>query len=80
MITTVDARGMHPPEPFERVLDALETFAPGDEIILLLYREPHPLFEMLSRNGYLYSMEHEADGTVRVRITMPPASRTSEEQ
>ncbi|MFO1435081.1 MAG: DUF2249 domain-containing protein [Gammaproteobacteria bacterium] len=79
MITTIDARGMHPPEPFERVLDALETFAPGDEIVLLLYREPHPLFEMLSRNSYLYSMEHEADGTVRVRITMPEPSSSSEE-
>ncbi|MCC6715306.1 MAG: DUF2249 domain-containing protein [Gammaproteobacteria bacterium] len=65
----IDARGMVAPEPFERVVEALEGFAPGDEIVLLLYREPYPLYDMLVRNGYRYSTEHDEDGTVRVRIT-----------
>lgn len=65
----IDAREMLPPEPFERVVAALERFAPGDEILLLLYREPYPLYDMLTRNGYRYSIEHAEDGTVRVRIT-----------
>ncbi len=65
----IDARGMLPPEPFERVVEALEGFAPGDEIVLLLYREPYPLYDMLARNGYRHSTEHDEDGTVRVRIT-----------
>lgn len=65
----IDAREMLPPEPFERVVDALEVFSKGDEIVLLLYREPRPLYEMLTRNGYRYTVEHDDDGTVRVRIT-----------
>lgn len=65
----IDAREMLPPEPFERVVEALEAFDPGDEIVLLLYREPYPLYDMLRRNGYRYSTEHDEDGTVRVRIT-----------
>ena len=66
--TEIDARELLPPEPLERVFSALETFVPGDEIVLLLYREPHPLFKMLTSGGYRYTVEYDDDGTVRVRI------------
>lgn len=69
MLIEIDARGLQPPEPFERVVSALENLMPGDEIVLLLHREPHPLFNMLARNGYHYRVEHRDDGTVCVRIS-----------
>jgi uncharacterized protein (DUF2249 family) len=69
MIIEIDARGLQPPEPYERVVSAIETFKPGDEIVLLLHREPQPLFSMLARNGYRYSVTHRDDGTVCIRIS-----------
>ena len=69
MLIQIDARMMSPPEPFERVVSALENASQGDEIELLLYREPRPLYDMLERNGYDFSVAHDDDGTVRVRIS-----------
>ena len=48
----VDARGLEPPEPFEKVMDAISDMGPGDMVLMLLEREPHPLYRVLDRNGY----------------------------
>lgn len=64
----VDARQMEPPEPFERTMEMLDTLAPGDSMVLLLYREPHPLFRVLQRNGHRYAVEQQADGTYEIQI------------
>ena len=48
----VDARGLMPPEPLNLTLEALDTLPPDGEVILLLYREPGPLYDILRRNGY----------------------------
>lgn len=50
----LDLRGLFPPEPMERVLDALATLQSGQQIRMLIEREPHPLFRILERNGYRY--------------------------
>ena len=50
----LDLRGLFPPEPMERVLDALTALLPGQKVRLLIEREPHPLFRILERNGYRY--------------------------
>jgi uncharacterized protein (DUF2249 family) len=68
MIIEIDARQLQPPEPFERVVSALERAGPGDEIVLLLNRVPQPLFTFLERNGYRFEVAHDADSTVRTRI------------
>lgn len=65
---TIDARGLPPPEPLERTLEALETLAPGDELVVLLDREPFPLYGILERNGYAHSTRIAAGGEVEVRI------------
>jgi len=64
----VDARYMEPPEPFVATMEMLDTLQPGEEMILLLYREPHPLYRVLERNGHRYSSELLADGTFEIRI------------
>jgi len=68
----IDGREMQPPEPMERTLEALNTLAEGDELLLLLYCQPQPLFNILSRNGYAWSDELRADGTREIRIHKLP--------
>lgn len=64
----IDGRDLQPPEPLELTLAALDTLGPGEELLLLLYCEPHPLYSILRRNGYRYSCELRDDGTNAIRI------------
>ena len=50
----LDLRGLEPPEPMERVLDALTELRPGQHVRMLIDREPRPLYRILAQNGYLY--------------------------
>ena len=49
-------------------LEALDTLAEGDELLLLLYCQPHPLFNVLRNNGYAWREEVRDDGTHEIRI------------
>lgn len=65
----IDTRGLAPPEPFERIVDALTEFQPGiDELTVLLAREPRPLLRLLSENGYRFVTTRDPDGSVRIVI------------
>lgn len=64
----IDARELQPPEPMELTLAALDEIDAGGEILLLLYREPFPLYGILARNGYTHQTELSADGTFNIRI------------
>jgi uncharacterized protein (DUF2249 family) len=65
----IDARGLEPPEPFERVMEALCELESGDEILLVLDREPQPLYRVLQRNGYAWTTtHHDDDGRFEIRI------------
>lgn len=66
----VDARFLEPPEPFTRTMEALEVLPPGESLLLLLYREPHPLYRVLNQNGYVYTTELVADGTFEILIRL----------
>ena len=79
MLLEIDARTMQPPEPLERVLEALDTLAPDDEIELVVNHEPAPLYRILARNGYSHRTRVEPDGTVRVRIPVRPDTRADAE-
>ena len=62
----VDARGMQPPEPFERTMDALDEIEPGKKVLLVLRREPFPLYRALELNGYVWHTTALADGTYEI--------------
>jgi uncharacterized protein (DUF2249 family) len=64
----IDARDLLPPEPLELTLAALDELQPGGEIVLLLYREPFPLYQILHNNGYIHRTEHREDGTFAIHI------------
>lgn len=64
----LDLRGLFPPEPMERVLDALAGLLAGQQIRLLIEREPHPLFRILEKNNYRYSSTEPEPGLYQVVI------------
>ena len=64
----VDARYMEPPEPFVRTMEMLDTLKPGERMLLILFREPHPLYKVLRQNGYTYESELRPDGTFEILI------------
>jgi uncharacterized protein (DUF2249 family) len=65
----IDARGLEPPRPFELVMDALCELQPGDSLRLILEREPHPLYRVLTRNGYRYQVRLDDSGSYEIDIT-----------
>lgn len=64
----VDARGLEPPEPMELVLSALCALRPGQRVLMLLEREPVPLFRILERNGYGWRCTPRDDGVFEILI------------
>ncbi len=64
----IDARGLEPPEPFVLTMDALDRLPKGERLLLLLYREPYPLYKALGNNGFCHEVELVADGTVEILI------------
>jgi len=64
----LDARDLPPPEPMQRTMEALAGLAPGGELVLLLYREPFPLYAVLAREGFTHRTELADDGTYSIHI------------
>ncbi|MCK9283841.1 MAG: DUF2249 domain-containing protein [Rhodocyclaceae bacterium] len=71
----IDGRNLLPPEPLELTIDALESLSDGEYLTLLLYCQPHPLYEILRRDGYLWEENLQADGTREIRIRKATAGR-----
>lgn len=70
-LLTIDARGLEPPEPFERAMEGVLALPPGGSFVLLLDRMPHPLLRMLERDGYHHDVSFREDGAVAILITRP---------
>ena len=64
----LDARFLEPPEPFVKTMEMLATLPAGERLLLLLYREPHPLYRVLLQDGYRYDTELRDDGTFEILI------------
>lgn len=71
----IDARGLLPPEPMELTLAALDDLPPEGEIVLLLYREPVPLYRVLDDSGYTHRTELHDDGTYAINIRHAAGAR-----
>lgn len=50
----LDVCGLEPPEPLERVLEALAQLQPQQRLCMLIDREPLPLYRILAGNGYAH--------------------------
>ena len=64
----VDARGLEPPEPMEKVMTTLSLLRPGQTIRMLLHREPFPLYALLPDRGYRHDTRMEGDGSYVILI------------
>jgi TusA-related sulfurtransferase len=64
----IDAREMEPPEPFVVTMDALDAMDPSHTLLLILAREPHPLYRTLQKQGYAYRTEITANYTIEILI------------
>lgn len=64
----VDARGLEPPEPMERVLTALDALPRGERLLMLIHIEPRPLFRVLERNQFAYHCELKPEGNFEITI------------
>lgn len=64
----LDVRRLEPPEPFERVMDALDGLGPGDRLTVLIDRRPVPLFRALEHNGFAYREAPGKDSLLEITI------------
>ena len=53
----LDNRGLEPPEPMVRILEAITGMAPDDQLIVLMDREPFLLYPELERRGFAWTFE-----------------------
>lgn len=64
----LDVCGLAPPEPMERILDALNHLAPGQRLAVSIDREPFPLYRVLDRHGYAHSFAAVSDSVFSLHI------------
>lgn len=66
--TRLDNRGLMPPEPMVRILDALEHLPNGGVLEAINERDPVFLYPQLEARGAAIRTEKQTDGSVRVLI------------
>ncbi|NEX62270.1 DUF2249 domain-containing protein [Noviherbaspirillum galbum] len=69
-IIELNVCGLEPPEPMERVLDALSRLAPQDSLRMLIDREPVPLYRILRQNRYRHDTTARDDGLYEILIRL----------
>lgn len=68
MSRIIDGRELEPPQPLELTLEAVDTLADGEELTLLLYCQPHPLYNALRSGGFSWREQLLEDGTREILI------------
>ncbi len=71
----LDVRGLDPPEPMRKALEAIEALGPGGALEVITDREPLLLYREFRRRGYPYVSESGSDG---FRTTIRRSARKSE--
>jgi TusA-related sulfurtransferase len=66
----LDARDLEPPEPMQQALAALAVLKPGEQLRMLLHREPFPLYAILRERGFTYRTTQQADGSYEILIRL----------
>jgi tRNA 2-thiouridine synthesizing protein A len=68
MTEVLDLRGLPPPEPLVRTLEAVEALPEGGELVVLTERRPIHLLPLLMERGVEVTVRELADGhEIRVR-------------
>jgi uncharacterized protein (DUF2249 family) len=64
----IDVRGLPPPEPLMRVLEAVATLVAGARLVAVTERRPLHLLAELDARGLSHRCEETADGSWRTTI------------
>ena len=65
----LDVRWLEPPEPFERIVAALERLDPQQRLRVMIHREPRPLYRWLQAEGYAFEHRYNPEGYFEIEIT-----------
>lgn len=71
-IVELDVCGLEPPEPLERVMEALSRLQPQQRLRMLIDREPLPLYRILANNGYAHQASSLPDYRYEILIWKVP--------
>ena len=82
MERVLDVSDLEPPEPLERILDALDQLGNGDWLHVRHRREPFPLYGFLQRLGYAWQTERTGETAFDILIwpatSQPPVPQKRE--
>jgi len=67
-VRVLDVRGLEPPEPMVRTLEALESLPDGHTLIQINARVPRFLLPRLEERGFVYEIREESPGVVRIFV------------
>jgi len=67
----IDVRGLPPPEPFEKIMNALQTLPADTELLVQIHREPYPLYDVLRDTGYTWHTQMLAEDNFNIIISRP---------
>jgi len=65
---TLDVSGLEPPEPLERILDALDALPSGARLRVRHRREPFPLYAFLRQLGFQWRTQRAGDAAFDILI------------
>ncbi|HSB42013.1 MAG TPA: DUF2249 domain-containing protein [Methylomirabilota bacterium] len=71
--TVLDVRGLEPPQPMVRVLEAIDRLEPGSELEVRHERRPMFLYPQLDERGFVHQTDEPEPGLVRILIRRGPA-------
>ena len=66
---SLDVCGLEPPEPMERVLEALSHLQKKQRLCMLIDREPRPLYRILDNNGFAHTTRMRSDFLYEIVIS-----------
>ncbi|MHB1292136.1 MAG: DUF2249 domain-containing protein [Sulfuricella sp.] len=64
----LDVRGLEPPEPLEKALEAAAALRPGECLCMVHDREPCLLYPLLDKRGFLHLTEAQAEDHFEILI------------
>ena len=67
-VVILDVRGLEPPEPMERTLEALERLPRGKTLVQINERVPQFLIPQLAARGFVHEVREQSSDLVRVFI------------
>ena len=62
-VLVVDARGLEPPQPMVKILEAVATLPQGAQLRALTDRRPMHLYAQLEQRGFIGESEEQKDGS-----------------